>query len=315
MIVSWSGAEGGLGNRMLGIASALALSKILNSEITFTWNNNRNCPAEYADLFKAMPGLHVNNNPKDKLIQVKTSGWDPINIFEGFKTQIDNDLDLENFLFEFIRSLKDLPFSDYVKQQFLNWKKNLIVKTNLAIHIRRTDRIEHHKYLYKKIFSKQFLYIIRSTGLIKSLQYTFFSPDYLKSIENNSMKKLLNQYLSDKPGITYSLYCDSFEDLIQTEKEFNNISYSLCYYPSYCSINRDEIWGQFGVRKTQIQDALIDLLCMSASTWIAQNNSASSFSLVASIIGGTPIVTRQPTHNFWKKIIKIFDKKPYDILI
>ena len=56
------------------------------------------------------------------------------------------------------------------------------------------------------------------------------------------------------------------------------------------------------LRKTNIEDAMIELLCLSKCDAIAQSNRASTFSLVAAMIGGKPILTPETRYPFYHAI-------------
>ncbi|MHA7870879.1 MAG: hypothetical protein ACX939_00875 [Hyphococcus sp.] len=57
---------------------------------------------------------------------------------------------------------------------------------------------------------------------------------------------------------------------------------------------------------------MLEMLCLASCDAIAQNNRASTFSLVASIIGATPIVTPRPRYPFWTTIEETTGMSPND---
>ena len=62
-----------------------------------------------------------------------------------------------------------------------------------------------------------------------------------------------------------------------------------------------------------MQDAMVEMLCMTHASAILQNSPASTFSLAASIIGSVPIISRTPNHPFWLAVISELGSEPYNI--
>ncbi len=294
---------------MLALAAASALSKILHSKITFSWENSPVCPCEYSDLFKEIPGLKVNQASDKHRHYVKTDKWNPIRILNDFKQALRIEINEADYYHKFIKSLRAFEYNEYVTHRLSDCIKKLERNNNLAIHIRRTDRITFHKKVYiHKLFA---IPIIRNTGIGKSLQYLLLPDSLIRRTENKYLFNLLKKNLACHPDSTYSLYSDSQYELEKANKYFIDSGiHTHHYHPGYCDAQGNGCWKKIGNRHTSMQDALIDLLEMSNSNRIAQNNPASTFALVSSIIGCVKIVSKQPMHEFWRKITTVLGEQP-----
>ncbi|WYD80627.1 MAG: hypothetical protein V8K32_15100 [Candidatus Electrothrix gigas] len=320
MTIQWIGPSGGLGNRILGIGSVLALSKIIKTTIAFPWESNSSCPADYHDLFEDMPGIIV----EDSLIKgnglIGGNRWEPIMIFREFKKEVSPELSLEEYCFSFVEAMRSLKFKKSILDEASSYYRKGKNHKNLAIHVRRTDRIKHHKNSLYRLLSanphrvKRNLYIIRNTGVRKTLQYALLPKSLIRSLENRKLAKLCNTLLCKDESINYSIYADSNYELVNLQQCIYNLGISeRRYLPSYCNVLDKNSWGEFGKRQTSVEHALIELLCMSMSSGILQNISTSSFSICSSIIGSTPILTSQSRHLFWRVIKQTLGKYPYEI--
>jgi hypothetical protein len=313
MPIQWSGPTGGLGNRMLALASASALAGLLDTQIGFTWLVTPACPCRYSDLFERIGGLRVEPLPGGRRKHVVTCGWNPIRIFKGFTSALDTRVKEADFYYEMIRALRALRYSDDVREKISGCAAIRRGDKHLALHARRTDRYRFHRTVYRQKLSA--FSIVRNTGMIKSLQYLLLPESWVRCIENRYLGKLLEGFLAAYPDATYTLYSDSgteIEDLKQFIKTAGIMDER--HYPAFCSRLADGRGGQFGIRDVHPRDALVDLLEMSTSDQIAQDNPASTFSLVAAVIGGVKIISKQPTHAFWRRMQAVLKKPPNEIV-
>jgi hypothetical protein len=297
---------------MLALAAASSLAKLLQSEIHFNWAEEPRCKCGYHEVFGEMPGLMVDKRESSGYSRIETGWKDPAGIFKGFEEALHVQLSEEVYYYQFLESLRDLNYSEYVRVQLSRCLKKRQGYNNLAIHIRRTDRINHHKKVYKHGFDA--LNIIRNTGIKKSIQYLFLPESVISQLENRYFTDILKKNLSNFPDSTYSLYCDSQDELEHTLQYFRNAGIpDQPYFMSYCADPKNKCWGEFGIRNTRMSDALVELLEMSNSSWIAQNNRASTFSVAAAIIGRVKIISQKPAHKFWRKIKAILGENPNTI--
>lgn len=304
MVIHWSGPQGGLGNRIFGICSAITLARLAKADIAFDWHNNDECPADFNDLFQPITGVHIGKSRKDCDLQIESAPWNPIKIFFKFKNSLNIDTDEKEFILLFLKSLQELKYSNHINSAVETWIQHHKSTINIAIHVRRTDRIDHHKRSFKNLLRTQNLeasrYIIRATGIGKTLEYALLPKKIICHIEDRRIVNSVRQYLTQNPLATYTLYCDSQTDLEQLKEKFVRTEINTNRFkPSHSDSSTHDVWQKNTFRKTSMQDALIDLLCMSKSNAIVQNNPASTFSVLASIIGKSDIVSRQPTHDFW----------------
>lgn len=312
MTIQWSGPTGGLGNRMLALASASALAGLLDTQIAFPWPVTPACPCRYSDLFQQIGGLRVDPMPGGRRRHVVTCGWNPARIFKSFTSALDARIEEADFYYEMIRALRAFRYSDDVREKKSGCAAIQRGAKHLALHARRTDRYRFHRTVYRQKLSA--FSIMRNTGMIKSLQYLLLPESWVRCIENRYLGKLLKGYLAAYPDATYTLYGDSgteIEDLEQFIKTAGMMDER--HYPAFCSRLAAGRGGQFGIRDVHPRDALVDLLEMSTSDLIAQNNPASTFSLVAAIIGGVKIISKRPTHAFWQRMQAVLKKPPNEI--
>jgi hypothetical protein len=320
MMIKWIGPGGGLGSRILALGSVLAISRIMQSTITFPWRLNSACPAGYHELFEEMPGIVVDNSLTNNDELIGTNDWEPMIIYQNFKERTKHTMPLEEYCVSFVEAIRSLQYKKSILDELALYYNCSEGNPRLAIHIRRTDRIMHHgKSLYGLLSTqshkvKRSLTVIRNTGIRKTLQYSLLPENLIRSLENKQLAKACIEFLDRDDGSTYSIYADSNYELLSLQQDFRNLGISDArYIPSYCNAPGKSSWGAFGKRQTSMQDALIELLGMSMSAGILQNISASTFSICSSIIGSTPILTSQPKHLFWRSIKKTLGKFPYEV--
>lgn len=319
MAIQWIGPGGGLGNRILGLAAALALSRSLHSTIAFPWHALPVCPAEFHDLFEDMPGIQIDNSIQPGMEVVGENPWEPFVICREFEKQLRHAISLEEYFLNFLEAIRTLKYRKSLLGELDSYRSLTGSAGFIAFHIRRTDRVAFHKNSLRRLLSvkrfKKSLAAIYNAGFGKTLQYTLFSADRIRAMENVHLAKMCRNLLADDNALHYSIYADSYDETAVFLQELRRLGIPREYYtPSYCNMEgQSEVWGKFGRRNTSVQSALIELLAMSASKGILQNISASSFSICSSIIGKTPILTVQPRHLFWREIEKILGKPPCDI--
>ncbi len=193
MSIYWSGPTGGLGNRMLGLASASAVADVVESEICFSWRNTPRCPCEYNALFTSIPGLRISHPPKRSQKIVQTDGWNPVRIVNDFENNLRVEFDRETFWYRMVHTLRTVEYSHSVNKKLTESRNPLSGRDALAIHIRRTDRLVHHGRLYRH--KHRAFRIARNTGLVKSLQYLLCSTSLTCHLENRTLSNLLKSFL------------------------------------------------------------------------------------------------------------------------
>lgn len=320
MSLHWIGPAGGLGNRILALGSVLALSKLLDTTIIFPWISNSSCNVAYDELFDEMHGIKIDNSlVGNQLFGV--NDWEPVTIFREFNNHIHQTITAEEFCISFISAMRSLKFKKSLLNEFFSYYTEHRTHKNLALHIRRTDRIIHHKASLKGILTTDMkkvrynLKIIRNTGVFKTLQYGLLPENLSRKFEYRGIAKSTIRYLQKQNFGSYTIYADSFDLSNDLHHLIKNMGISDQYYiPGYCIGKADRTYkSDFGKRETSIQDAMIELLGMSKSSGIIQNNSASTFSLCSAIIGQTPILSSKPRHQFWKTIKKTLGKYPNEV--
>lgn len=324
MALNWIGPSGGLGNRILALSSVLAISKMLETTISFPWVSNPSCTVAFHDLFDEMPGINIDKSIREKDNLFGKNDWEPIFIFQEFRNKTRHNINSEEFCILFLRAMRSLRFKESLLNEVSSYYTDRTTNKNLAIHIRRTDRLNHHKASLRGLLSadinkvKHSIGIIKNTGVLKTLQFGLLPESISKQIENRNIVPKTTRYLREQNYNSYSIYADSIELTKELHQYFVRMGFSEQYYmPGYCANKAGKISGAttFGIRETSVQDAMIELLGMSKSSGIIQNNSASTFSLSSAIIGRTPILSSEPKHQFWRTIKKILGKYPNEVLV
>ena len=309
MTIQWSGPSGGLGNRMLALASTSAIAGLLNAEIVFPWVNSPVCPCGYDDLFRHIPGIRVQRSGPSPGRIVQTDRWNPVRIGNDFERALGIKLNDEDYYLRFIQALRTMTFSDDVRYRLSRRTVSGDHRTVLSVHIRRTDRMPHHRKLYRHPFSA--FRIARNTGFLKSMHYLSLPESMVVRMENKAMARIIRTFIRETPHAVYSVYSDSREGVQGMIRFCRAAGISEHRYaPGYPGSQGSDYWGEYGMRKTRIRDALVELVEMSESSGIIQNNPASTFALVASIRGRVPIVSKQPIHEFWRKITRVLGDTP-----
>jgi hypothetical protein len=297
---------------MLALASAAALARLLDTQIAFTWPVAPDCPCRYADLFQPIGGLREDPMPGGRGRHVVTCGWNPVRIHESFTSALGTRVNAADFYYETIRALRTLRYSEYVREKISGCTATRRGDKHLALHARRTDRYRFHRSVYRQKLSA--FSIVRNTGIKKSLQYLLLPQSWVRGMENRYLGELLQGFVAAYPDATYTLYGDSETELADLEQRIKTAGImDQRHCPAFCSRLAGGRRGRFGIRDVHPRDALVDLLEMSTSHGIAQNNPASTFSLVAAMIGRVKIISKQPTHAFWRTMQAVLEIPPNEI--
>lgn len=223
---------------------------------------------------------------------VETHPWEPFSIYEAFNERLALGLSSAEFSHRFIHTLRTLPFKDEFFQHAKTWRDSIEADRLTGVHLRRTDRAELHR--------KQFrAFLLRKQGLNREL------PLYLSAMYGLLPEALVHQYENLIIGMllrkhqihSYALFSDSAASVAA----FDRVVQKLGLKKANTS-NRADNSAEFVLRETSLRGAFLELLCLAQCNTIAQNNRASTFSLVAAIIGAKPILTPQTHYPFWQTI-------------
>ena len=296
----WSGPIGGLGNRLIAIAAVKAC--IDKQVICFPWLNDPSCPGEYEDILDPLPNLMVRKGPSSDAVPLHTQIWEPLNIYSYLNEVFDLKLSQSDFCKRLVFELRHLPFKLELTEQARQWRNGKGDVPMLGVHIRRTDRAAQHRNEFRE-------FVLRKQGLSGELPlylsalYGVFPSAFMQFYEDAVLCKSIGSFKKLYSNFNYSIFSDDHQQVLGLEKTaaFFGITRQKHLTRTYFTDSTKGLNGK-DLRQTDIKGALVDLLCLSQCDAILQNNRASTFSLVASIIGATPIVTAKTHYPFWLAI-------------
>ena len=306
----WAGPRGGLGNRLLAIAAVRACA--IDTEVKFMWNEDNGCPGKYEDVLEPIPFFTLLTEPPRQSNALTHLSWNPLEIFDELSGLFGLSMGMNEFSTRFIAALKTSPFKPQLVSAAKDWRACFGSHKVIGIHIRRTDRIKHHQAaLRSKQGGNSVLYVKKQLPFFQSLLYRFGSDRLIGDLENIELyRRIAPKILS--PDWRLATFSDDEREKKRFTKGWqwsqpNKVTVFGLSKTSEITTNATSTR-----RKTSLRDAAIELLCLSRCDAIAQNNSASTFSLVASIIGSKPILTTKTHHDFWRRIEDVSKTSPND---
>jgi len=306
----WSGPICGLGNRIIAIAAVKAC--VNNHDIYFPWSIDPSCPGAYEDIFKPTPNLIPRSYQPAECCVIDTHGWEPLEIYEQFNETLNIELSLPEFCTNFVYELRHLHFHDELVSAAKDWRQKIGGNALLGVHIRRTDRTLHHRNQFRAFAMGQ-QGLNRELPLYLSAMYGFLPAPFMRIYEDKALCHSLRRYKNITQQFGYAVFSDDNQAAVGFEKAVASMGVDTEQYRKK-SPGADEAfeWNNNHLRKTTIQESVLDLLCLSECNAIAQNNRASTFSVIASIIGAKPIITAQPRYPFWRVIKQSTSMQPND---
>ncbi len=240
MIVDLSKIKSGFSDKLRAITFFIALSKFKKIKYFNVYEKkNYQCPFRFVDYckIKKIKIKKINKNLKDKNKIIFNSFNSEINIkncklANNFSNQINNKI----LLSEWKNSYKKI-YPNYSLKKKID--KIKLPKNFISVHIRSTDRVIKFRNILKDTQLKD---------MIVDFQLTKFPSMIVKFLSKHS--KCKNVYISSdqknlKNKIIYDLKKENYKIY------FNNCSYKDSSY-----------------RKTNGEDFLIDLFCISKSKYV-----------------------------------------------
>ncbi len=296
----WSGPIGGLGNRLIAIAAVKACT--VDREVSFPWLNDPSCPGEYHDILDPIPNLNVGSRPSSHAVQLKTHNWEPLTIYRQLKKELRLSLSQSEFCLRFVDVLRHLPFKQGLKQKASQWRQAQSFEPIVGVHIRRTDRMaQHRKEFRRAIFRRQG--ISGELPLLLSAGYGIFPPGIISLYEDSVIGSQLKKIQRKNKKFAFSIFADNYRyvDGLKKRARWYGVQ-SAAYLAPALTATETFSAKAHQYRQTGLVDAVVDLLCLASCDAIIQNNRASTFSLAASIIGMTPIISAKTRYPFWHAI-------------
>ncbi|MEM9616469.1 MAG: hypothetical protein AAF936_00780 [Pseudomonadota bacterium] len=307
----WSGPICGLGNRLVAIAAVRAC---IDERVTvyFPWSNDPSCPGRYEDILETFPNLIPASAAPPDAIPLNTHGWEPLSIYAELSEALKLDLSLANFCKKFVFELRHLPFKADLADGARTWRQNIDEGPLVGVHIRRTDRSEHHRKEFRAfVMRKQGL--SRELPLYLSAMYGFAPDSFMRFYENLVLVRSSRRIKQHGAGFWYAVFSDDTNEIRGFEEVAAFAGIDNSRHRITAAVNGGEIESeQTRMRQTGIREAISDLLRLSQCDAIVQNNRASTFSLVASMIGATPILSAKTRYPFWLAIEEATGAAPFD---
>ncbi len=290
----WAGPICGLGNRIMALAAVRACAD--GRPVRFSWSNDESCPGDYDDVFIASDMFAPAVVPAQaKVIQ---TGWEPYEIFDTFRGELGLDFSRAEFSARIVAALDELAFHEAHLHAARAWRTAQGEAPLVGVHVRRTDRTAQHRQQFRD-------FLMRKSGLNRELPvlltalYGLAPGPVLRAYENAHITSALRRFCDGKSQCAFSVFADD-------EFEARNVEAAVARSAPNARRQKGPDSEQSHhlqrLRRTSLSGAMMDLLCLSRCDAIAQSNRASTFSLVAAIIGRKPILTASPRYPFWRKM-------------
>lgn len=283
------------------IAIAAVKACVGERVIYFPWSDDPSCPGRFEDVFNADPNLIPASGPASNATVLETHGWEPLTIYEQLRAALRLTLSLEEFCRNFVLELRSLKFRSGILDAVRDWRVQCN-ETLLGVHIRRTDRTAHHKGQFQAfLMGKQGLN--RELPVYLSAMYGLCPASFMSAYENVALVRSMRRFGKERNDLRYAVFTDNRREALGFEKAA--FRYGVAYVTEEGAVRsskRAENRFDQGLRETSLRNAVIDMLRLSECDAIAQGNRASTFSIVASIIGAKPIITPGPLYPFWRVI-------------
>lgn len=305
----WTGPICGIGNRLIAMAAVKACSD--GREVVFPWSNDPSCPGEYADIFEPMPEFRLADAPPAGSIEIAT-GWEPFEIFEQFRDTLRLQMSSAEFGVAFVRSLRGLKFREMLVMQSNDWRDAQECDALLGVHIRRTDRAAQHRQQFRDFLTGKFG-LNRELPAHWSALYGLAPESIVARLEDKVLARAAVKYLRNGGSGKYRVFSDSLDQVQGFETAIASLGEAVHHDerkkpPSPAAPDS-------ALRRTTISAAALDLLSLARCDAIAQNNRASTFSLVAAMLGSKPIITAKTRYPFWLRIETETGRAPNDELL
>ncbi len=277
--------------------------------VQFPWSNDPSCPGEYEDIFEPVPGFERAVAPVPGSIYVET-GWEPFGVYDQFNRVLALNLPQAEFSRRLVLELRRLPFRPALVQAAADWRQAQGGQPLVGVHIRRTDRIDLHRKQFNDFLTGK-AGINRELPVYLTAMYGLCPPGFIRSYENAMLSLALRRYKSAFPDFSYAVFTDDRDEAGGFHKAADN--YGAGGARRLKQSPQTEYMAKTDrLRRTTIADAVVDLLCLSQCDAIAQGNRASTFSLVASILGSRPVITAKTMYPFWRQIENDTEMTPND---
>lgn len=146
----WNPSSGqfGLGDRLRGLASALVLSRLLQSRIAVKWVLNSHCPYQLNEVLDIPQVISVRDDAEFSNIQAGATIHFALNEMphKVFKMLKSDGLDLfpggeKEFIHEWRTSLRALKPHPKVELEIAHFWKTSFTARVIGLHLRRTDNL------------------------------------------------------------------------------------------------------------------------------------------------------------------------------
>ena len=176
-----------------------------------------------------------------------------------------------------------------------------------GVHIRRTDRSAQHRQQFRDFLARK-SGLSRELPIYLSALYGISPPQFMQRWENAALALSLGRFARTSGRFDFAIFSDDANATLA----FKNAAkfYRVCGAAVDTEPGRMNSGG--GIRRTELKDAVVDLLRLAQCDAIVQSNRASTFSLVAAIYGAKPIISAKTMYPFWNIIEASTGMEPND---
>lgn len=256
----------GLGNRLLALASAYELCRKMDWDLVVIWKREAGCNAKAADLFR-FRGVQVieiseNGYKKELVGTLKGNAVKKKYRKEASACYECDEIDAYKQQGKFAELLEEFKKQDviYVKSYTnmceLTQESFAFLKPSSAVEVKGEE-------VFSRISGKTIGVHIRRT-------------DHADAIKNSPLELFFERMQQEIDRVDADFYVTTDDRSVEQELKSRFPEERLIFYEGKV-IDRDS--------KAGLEDALIDMLCLSKCTKIL-GSYASTFSLIPSIMGG-----------------------------
>ena len=290
----WSGSPGGLGNRLVAMAAIIAAGD--GHKFYFRWRENDACPGKYEHILDPIPSLTPVAERLPGLQVIRTSTWNPMQIYNQLNMHLGRHMPLDEFSRRFVVALRSMPFKQALIEEAQSWRQTATEGELIGIHLRRTDRFERHRKSLTE--QSQELEIL---PLYQRFLYAYAPGKMISGVENLIICRTIRKARSNRVPIQAAIFSDSAEELKMLVQFAKATGIPGSRFVKTISAPRRPYDSNFRRRReTGLRASVVDFISLSTCERIIQNNNLSTFSIAAALYGSSSIISVEPSNSIWQ---------------